>query len=200
MTIGTACGSKAYSFSSASSRMAGYRFPALPPSSKSSSPGACTPATALSRSSMRLVNWTARLACWSGKPPLPDIRKSLLASFALDPQLICYSWIIGIETVAQTVFVRKRVVEVQHLRATISDEQRSDFEALIEDAVRRIESRSFLPQSGTVSPRTRAHPVLSSGCVLISESWSIAACCANRECTLVCLTSLFTSHHGTTDS
>src|SRR5215469_15717331 len=31
---------------------------------------------------------------------------------ALDPQLICYSWITGIDHVAQVVFVRKRAVEV----------------------------------------------------------------------------------------
>ena len=72
---------------------------------------------------------------------------------ALDPQLICYSWITGIETVAQIVFVRKRTVEVQYLRATITDEQRSNFEALVEDAVRRIESGLFLPQSGIRFPQ-----------------------------------------------
>jgi len=72
---------------------------------------------------------------------------------ALDPQLICYSWITGIDTVAQIVFVRKRAVEVQYLRATITDEQRSNFEALVEDAVRRIESGLFLPQSGIRFPQ-----------------------------------------------
>src|SRR5205807_472230 len=30
---------------------------------------------------------------------------------ALDPQLVCYSWITGISEVAQVVFVRKRLVE-----------------------------------------------------------------------------------------
>ena len=72
---------------------------------------------------------------------------------ALDPQLICYSWITGIDTVAQIVFVRKRSVEVQYLRATITGEQRNDFEALVEDAVRRIESGLFLPQSGIRFPQ-----------------------------------------------
>src|SRR5262249_54405389 len=43
---------------------------------------------------------------------------------ALDPQLVCYSWMSGIDEVAQVVFVRKRAVEVQYLRATITDEQR----------------------------------------------------------------------------
>src|SRR5881398_3239396 len=38
---------------------------------------------------------------------------------ALDPQLICYSWITGISEVAQVAFVRKRLVEIQYLRTTI---------------------------------------------------------------------------------
>jgi len=71
---------------------------------------------------------------------------------ALDPQLICYSWITGIEEVAQVVFVRKRLVEVQYLRATISEEQRQEFNTLVEDTVRRIESGLFLPHSGIRFP------------------------------------------------
>lgn len=73
---------------------------------------------------------------------------------ALDPQLVCYSWMAGIEAVAQVVFVRKRMAEVQYLRATITDEQRADFEALVEDTVRRIESGLFLPQSGIRFPQS----------------------------------------------
>src|SRR6202021_2487599 len=46
---------------------------------------------------------------------------------ALDPQLVCYSWMTGISEVAQIVFVRKRLVEVQYLRTVISDEQRAEF-------------------------------------------------------------------------
>jgi PD-(D/E)XK nuclease superfamily len=34
---------------------------------------------------------------------------------ALDPQLVCYSWMTGISEVAQVVFVRKRLVELQYL-------------------------------------------------------------------------------------
>jgi hypothetical protein len=72
---------------------------------------------------------------------------------ALDPQLICYSWMTGIDEVAQIVFVRKRLVEVQYLRATITDEQRQEFGALVEDTVRRIESGLFLPHSGIRFPQ-----------------------------------------------
>ena len=72
---------------------------------------------------------------------------------ALDPQLVCYSWMSGINEVAQVVFVRKRMVEVQYLRATISEEQRLEFVTLVEDTVRRIESGLFLPHSGTRFPQ-----------------------------------------------
>jgi hypothetical protein len=72
---------------------------------------------------------------------------------ALDPQLVCYSWMTGIDEVAQVVFVRKRLVEVQYLRATITDEQRQEFAALVEDTVRRIESGLFLPHSGIRFPQ-----------------------------------------------
>jgi hypothetical protein len=72
---------------------------------------------------------------------------------ALDPQLVCYSWMTGIDKVTQVVFVRKRLVEVQYLRATISDEQRQEFAALVNDTVRRIESGLFLPHSGIRFPQ-----------------------------------------------
>ncbi len=72
---------------------------------------------------------------------------------ALDPQLICYSWMTGIEAVAQVVFVRKRTPEDQYLRATISDEQRKEFETLVEDTVRGVESGLFLPHSGIRFPQ-----------------------------------------------
>jgi hypothetical protein len=72
---------------------------------------------------------------------------------ALDPQLVCYSWITGISEVAQVVFVRKRLVEVQYLRTTITDEQRREFSQLVDDTIRRIESAQFLPHSGIRFPQ-----------------------------------------------
>jgi hypothetical protein len=72
---------------------------------------------------------------------------------ALDPQLVCYSWMTGISEVAQVVFVRKRLLEVQYLRTTISDEQRQEFGQLVEDTIRRIESAQFLPHSGIRFPQ-----------------------------------------------
>ena len=72
---------------------------------------------------------------------------------ALDPQLVCYSWMTGISEVAQVVFVRKRLVEVQYLRTTITDGQRAEFGHLVEDTIRRVESAQFLPHSGIRFPQ-----------------------------------------------
>src|SRR5437762_1769524 len=80
----------------------------------------------------------------------PEEPQGLLA---LDPQLVCYSWITGISDVAQVVFVRKRLVEIQYLRTTIPDEQRHEFSQLVEATVRQIESAQFLPHSGIRFPQ-----------------------------------------------
>src|SRR5256712_12543659 len=72
---------------------------------------------------------------------------------ALDPQLVCYSWITGISEVALVVFVRKRLVEVQYLRTTIPDEQGQEFGHLVEDTIQRIESAHFMPHSGIRFPQ-----------------------------------------------
>ena len=80
----------------------------------------------------------------------PEEPEGLLS---LDPQLVCYSWITGIKEVAQVVFVRKRLVEIQYLRTTITDEQREEFGRLVEGTIRRIESADFLPHSGIRFPQ-----------------------------------------------
>jgi PD-(D/E)XK nuclease superfamily len=72
---------------------------------------------------------------------------------ALDPQLVCYSWITGISEVAQVVFVRKRLVEIQYLRTTINDQQRREFGQLVETTILQIESAQFLPHSGIRFPQ-----------------------------------------------
>jgi hypothetical protein len=71
----------------------------------------------------------------------------------LDPQLICYSWITGISHVAQIVFIRRQLVEIQYFRTTITDEQRDEFGQLIDDSIRRIEAAQFLPHSGVRFPQ-----------------------------------------------
>ena len=72
---------------------------------------------------------------------------------ALDPQLLCYSWLTGISEVAQVVFVRKRLVEVQYLRTTITDEQRQEFGSLVRDTIDRIEAARFPAHSGIRFPQ-----------------------------------------------
>jgi hypothetical protein len=54
----------------------------------------------------------------------------------------------GIADVAQIVFARKRLVEVQYLRTTITDEQSEEFGRLVEITIRRIEFSEFLKRSG----------------------------------------------------
>jgi hypothetical protein len=76
-----------------------------------------------------------------------------LGLLALDPQLVCYSWVTGITDVAQVVFVRKRLVEIQYFRTVISQEQREEFGRLVESTVQRIESAEFLPHSGIRFPQ-----------------------------------------------
>jgi hypothetical protein len=80
----------------------------------------------------------------------PEQPEGLLS---LDPQLICYSWITGITDVAEIVFVRKRMVEVQYFRTRITREQQEEFGRLVEDTVARIESAQFLPHSGVRFPQ-----------------------------------------------
>jgi hypothetical protein len=90
--------------------------------------------------------WTVRAA----SSRYPEEPAGLLA---LDPQLVCYSWITGIPDVAQVVFVRKRLVEIQYFRTTISEAQRQEFGQLVEDTIRRIEAAQFLPHSGVRFPQ-----------------------------------------------
>ena len=71
----------------------------------------------------------------------------------LDPQLVCYSWMTGIAEVAQVVFVRKRLIEVQYLHTSITEEQRQEFGQLVSDTIERIERAQFLPHSGIRFPQ-----------------------------------------------
>ena len=64
----------------------------------------------------------------------------------------------GIAEVAQIVFVRKRLVEVQYLRTTITEEQRQEFGRLVEGTVRRIESAGLsAAQRHPFSPEPLQH-------------------------------------------
>ena len=124
--------------------------------SRCSSIGNSLPGTTISSpTSTPLANSTAHPALLGVEDDLRTISGREPAGIsALDPQLVCYSWMTGIDEVAQIVFVRKRLVEVQYLRATITEEQRQGIGLdLVEDTVRRIESAQFLPHSGIRFPQ-----------------------------------------------
>jgi PD-(D/E)XK nuclease superfamily len=88
----------------------------------------------------------------------PEQPEGLLA---LDPQLICYSWMAGISEVSLVVFVRKSAPEVQYLKTTIDEDQRREFGQLVETTVSQIEAGQFLPHSGIRFPQN--------GCVSCSH-------------------------------
>jgi PD-(D/E)XK nuclease superfamily protein len=72
---------------------------------------------------------------------------------ALDPQLVCYSWITGEPNVGFVVFVRKRLVEVQYLRSTITQQQRDNFAVMVANTIGQIESAHFPARSGIRFPQ-----------------------------------------------
>jgi hypothetical protein len=92
----------------------------------------------------RLLEWKTTTARYPEEP------EGLLA---LDTQLACYSWISGIPDVAIVAFVRKRVPEIQYLKATITDEQRMEFGRLVDATVGQIESAQFFPRPGIRFPQ-----------------------------------------------
>jgi hypothetical protein len=51
------------------------------------------------------------------------------------------------------VFVRKRLVEIQYLQTTITDEQRQEFSQLVHSTIAQIEAAEFLPHSGIRFPQ-----------------------------------------------
>jgi hypothetical protein len=61
--------------------------------------------------------------------------------------------VTGISNVAQVVFVRKRLVEVQYLRTTTSDERRREFGQIVEDTIGRIESAPVSAHSAVRFPQ-----------------------------------------------
>jgi PD-(D/E)XK nuclease superfamily len=72
---------------------------------------------------------------------------------ALDPQMICYSWISGVPDVAVVAFVRKSQPEVQYLKATISEDQRREYGRLVATTVAQIEAGEFFSHSGIRFPQ-----------------------------------------------
>ena len=72
---------------------------------------------------------------------------------AMDPQLICYSWVSGFADLAVVVFIRKRTPEIQYLRTSISEEQRQEFSQLVDETAGSMEAGQFLPHSGIRFPQ-----------------------------------------------
>jgi PD-(D/E)XK nuclease superfamily len=91
-----------------------------------------------------LIDWKTTSAC------LPTEPQGLTG---LDPQLVCYSWLTGISPLAFVVFVRKKLPEIQYLKAEITDRQRVDFERLLFSTVERIEAAHFPQHSGIRFPQ-----------------------------------------------
>ena len=90
-----------------------------------------------------LIDWKTTTSRYPEEP------EGLLA---LDPQLICYSWMSGISDVALIVFVRKQQPEIQYLKTSISDDQRKEFGNLVHSVIDQVESGEFLPHSGIRFP------------------------------------------------
>jgi hypothetical protein len=97
----------------------------------------------------------------------PEEPEGLLA---LDPQLICYSWISGISDVAVVAFVRKRIPEIQYLRTSITGQQREDFSQLVDTTARQIEEGHFPQHSGIRFPQN--------GCLSCAQ---LGHCLANDQ-------------------
>ena len=92
-----------------------------------------------------LVEWKTTTARY---PEEPD------GLLALDPQLICYSWMSGISDVAVIAFVRKRFSEIQYLKARITDKQRQEYGKLVEATVGQIEAGNFSRTAVSASRKT----------------------------------------------
>ena len=110
---------------------------------------------------------------------IPEEPDGLLA---LDPQLVCYSWMTGISEVAQVVFVRKRLVEIQYLRTTITDEQRQEFGQLGRrhdppDRVRPVPAPQRHPLSAEPLHQLSLRRALSRA----ARNWSKPLSCGVRE-------------------
>ena len=73
----------------------------------------------------------------------------------LDPQLVCYSWMTGISDVAQIVFVRKRLVEIQSAPPSLASNARNsaDWSTTRSDG---SSQRSSCRTAASASPRTLA--------------------------------------------
>ena len=97
-----------------------------------------------------------RNASSTGKRRPAAIAEEPQGLWALDPQLICYSWMAGISDVALVVFVRKNTPEIQYLKTTIDEQQAGSMASwLIPRSIRLKRGNSYLT-AGYAFPRTAA--------------------------------------------
>jgi hypothetical protein len=83
----------------------------------------------------------------------PDEPAGLLA---LDPQLICYSWMTGMAEVALVVFVQKHQPEIQYLRVPSRRNNERNLIASSEPRLRKSKQPSSMPTAAFVFRRTVA--------------------------------------------
>jgi hypothetical protein len=95
---------------------------------------------------LSVIDWKTSTSCYVSEPD---------GVASLDLQLICYSWMSGIPEVAFVVFVRKRVPEIQYLRATITPAQREEFGELVRHTVQQIRGGHFAAHPGIRFPQNQ---------------------------------------------
>lgn len=91
-----------------------------------------------------IIDWKTTTARYSLEPD---------GLLSLDPQLVCYSWMMGIEEVALVVFVRKSQPEIQYLRTRISAEEREQYAEMVKQTIQQINAWTFPPHSGIRFPQ-----------------------------------------------
>jgi len=93
-----------------------------------------------------LLDWKATSSCYPAEPA---------GLLQLDPLLLCYSWLTGMEDVALVVFVRKKLPEIQYLTAKISPDRQQEFGSLVKETIQQIEGANFYPHSGIRFPQNQ---------------------------------------------
>ena len=84
-----------------------------------------------------VIDWKTSTSCYPTEPA---------GLCALDPQMICYSWMTGIERVALVVFVRKRMPEIRLIRQQGVDLDWLDELDLLQFVLSRKELSGFVLQ------------------------------------------------------
>lgn len=104
-----------------------------------------------------VVDWKTTGSCYPSEPA---------GLLRLDPQLLCYSWLTGIEDVALVVFVRKRIPEIQYLKAKITPAQQAEFGSLAKHTIQQIAGANFYAHSGIRFPQNQCLSCAFSGLCL----------------------------------